>query len=316
MALTIDEISALTENLWVPLIADNTFTSNPVTARLWQRGTKEQGGVAIRAPLMFNKVGAAGTTRGFNPMSTVADDQFTATDFEWKEYYAAIVLSNREMFQNSGEPEQIDHLSAKSQAAEMTLRDLMGTGLFSDGTSNTELIDGLEAICQTSGTYPSGGGGIDRGVETWWAAGFNATGGTITAGTAFAWLQERVGNLTEQPNSPTMIVTTQTGFNTIFGAFETGQRFEDPGLASLGFETILFRRIPIVVDSHTSPAQSIYFLNENFLDLYSLREENFSFEPFRKPINQKAIIGYIFWTGNLVCNNPRFQGLEENVTGA
>jgi hypothetical protein len=316
LALTVDEISALTENLWVPLIADNVMLSNPLMARLWQRGPKVQGGVRIRAPLMFARVGAAGAIQGFDTMTIDADDQFTAADFEWKEYYAAIVLSHREMFQNSGEPEQIDHLSAKSQASEMTLRDLMGTGLFSDGVTNTKLIDGLNAAVNITGTYPSGPGGINRAVETWWQAGARSANGgvgNLTTTNGLVFLQTGVGLVTQQPNSPTMIVVSQAIFNVIMANFlgtgsGSGQQWEDPGLASLGFETILFRRIPIVVDSH-STADSTWFLNENFLQLYTLRDENFKFEPYRKPINQKVFVGYIFWTGNLICNNPRFQGV-------
>lgn len=311
MALTVDEISALTEKLYIPVIADNVFNSNPLLARLWQRGPKVTGGTVIRAPLMYARVGAAGAIRGFDVMNIDADDQFTAVDFEWKEYYAAIVLSRREMLQNTGVPAQLDHLSAKSQAAEMTLRDIMGTGLFSDGVTNTLLIDGLEAVVQTTTApaYPSGGGGLDPDVETWWQAGFRETLGLklSTPGNVFGQLQRGVGMVTEQPNSPTMIVTTQDVFNAIFAAFDDNQRFEDSGLASMGFETILFRRIPIVVDSHC-PAEVVYFLNENFLQLYTHSNENFTFDPFREPINQKAMVAKIFWTGNLICNNRRFQG--------
>lgn len=320
MALSVDEISALTENLWIPLIADNVFTSNPVMARLWTRGPKVVGGVAIRAPLMYAQVGAAGAISGFDVMNIDADDQFTAADFQWKEYYAAIVLSRREMFQNAGAPEQIDHAAAKAQAAEMTLRDLMGTGLFSDAT-DTKTIDGLETAVTTTGTYPSGGGGIDAGTETWWAAGFrDTTAQAITTATnVFPMLQEGVGNTTEQPNSPTIIVTDQAIFNTMFAAFEDNQRFHDDTLASMGFESIMFRRIPIVVDSHcptgitNADGGSVYFLNENFLQLYTHRDENFRFDPFKEPINQKVMVAKLFWTGNLVCNNRRFQGTFTRV---
>lgn len=322
MALTTDEISALTEKLWVPIIADNTFNSNPLMARLWQRGPKEAGGTAIRAPLMFARVGSAGAIRGFDTMVIDADDQFTAADWDWKEYYAAIVLSRREMLQNTGEPEQLSHLSAKAQASEMTLRDLLGTGLYSDGTANTKLIDGLDAVTGLTNTYPNSGGGsigIDRAAETWWAAGFRGTGGTavgvqLGVANALTFLQKASGRVTQQPNSPTMFVTTQANFDQIFNSYGPLQRFEDDHLASLGFETILFRRVPIVVDSHTTVTGvgglgALYVLNENFLQLYTHREENFRFDPFREPINQKVMVGKIYWTGNLICTNPRFQGV-------
>jgi hypothetical protein len=256
VALSVDEINALTEKLWVPVIADNTFGSNPLMARLWKRGTKEQGGTKIRAPLMYSKVGAAGAIRGFETMNTTADDQFTAADFDWKEYYAAIILSRREMFMNSGVPEQISHLSAKSQASEMTLRDLMGTGLFSNGLTNTKLIDGLEAIINDSNTYPSEGGGIDRGTESWWRPAFRTTAPYDIRGEAEAAIYYRlqlgVGRCTQQPNSPTMIVTNQGIFDYIFKSTHGPMQMSDPGLGDLGFHSIMFRGIPIVVDTSTA----------------------------------------------------------------
>lgn len=315
MALSIDEISALTQELVMPLIADNIFNSNPVFARLWAKGPKEQGGTAIRAPLMYAKVGASGAIRGFDTMQIDADDQFTAADFDWKEYYGAIVVSKREMLQNSGVPEQISHVSAKSQATEMSLRDTLGTGLYSDGTTNDKLIDGLDSICAITGTYPSGGGGINRADEAWWRAGFR----TATEAVSFANIQSNVGSVTEQPNSPTMMVTAQFGFDEFIGLLETNQRHTDSSLASLGFETVLFRNIPLVVDSHVNeptPGTNTnwFYLNENFLQLVSHKDENFDFVPFRQAFNQKVMVAYIFWTGNLVCNNPRFQGLVVATT--
>lgn len=330
MAVTIDEISALTEKLYLKVIGDNVFNSNPLLARMHARGMREEGGTAIHAPLMYAQVGASGAIRGFEPMTTDADDQFTAVDFGWKEYYAAIIVSRREMIINNGLPAKLKHLEAKSQAAEMTIRNLLGTGLQSDGVSNTRLIEGLLSVLSTTNTYPTtaaGDGtlGIDSAVETWWQAGFVGTatqaGGAplgADGSNAARVLQGLAGNVSEAPFGPTIYLTTQDGYNRIHlgittigttgGQYTSGQSFTDPDLASLGFEAILFRGVPIVVDSHVAAAQ-IQALNENFLDLVSHEEENFRFAPFREPTNQKAMIGYIFWTGNLVCNNRRFQGL-------
>lgn len=306
MALNVDEINALTLELVIPLIGDNVFTSNPLLARLHARGMKEQGGTVIGVPLMYAKVGAAGAIRGFDVMNIDADDQFTRVDYDWKEYYGAIVVSRREMLQNSGVPEQINHVAAKSQAAEMSMRDIMGTGLFSDAVTNDKLLDGLDGLCDTDNTYPSMNGGLNRSNETWWQAGFRDEA-TYTGSPTFTTLQWGVGTLTEQPNSPTLGITTQTLYNSFMDQLDELQRYNDPGLAQMGFDSVTFRGIPVVVDSHA--ADNYWFwLNENYLDLVSHKEENFDFQPFRMAYNQKAMVAYIFWTGNLVCNNCRFQG--------
>jgi hypothetical protein len=335
VAVTIDEISALTEKLYLPIIADNFFDSNPLLARMHDRGLRKDGGTAVHAPLLYAATGAAGAIRGFEPMTIDPDDQITAVDFGWKEYYAAIVLSKREMLINSGVPRKISHLEAKSQVSEMTLRNLIGVGMQSDGLS-TRLVEGLEAIVQTTGTYPNTSAGdntigIDCGVETWWQAAFRGTstgliGAAIGADGANAAraLQVLTGRASEAPFGPTIYLTTQEGFNrihngmTVVGAAGTGTggqqgMFTDAHLASLGYEIINFRGKPIVVDSHvlvgagggTDPR--LYALNENFLDLVSHEEEDFVFEPYRMPVNQKAMVGYVFWTGAMICNNRRFQ---------
>ena len=127
-------------------------------------------------------------------------------------------------------------------------------------------------------------------------------------------LQTWVGQATEQPNAPTIFVTTQNIFDGFYALATGKQQFEDSTLASLGFDSVMFRHIPVVVDSHC-PASNLFMLNENFLHLYSHRMENFKFSGYKEPTNQKGIIGFIYWTGNLVCNNSRFQGRLTAVEG-
>jgi hypothetical protein len=52
----------------------------------------------------------------------------------------------------------------------------------------------------------------------------------------------------------------------------------------------------------------MYFLNEDYLHLFYHKDRNFYFDPFRRPVNQDAIVGKILWMGQLVCDGPRMQG--------
>ena len=51
------------------------------------------------------------------------------------------------------------------------------------------------------------------------------------------------------------------------------------------------------------------FLNTKYLDFKVHSKRNFSFQDFQKPINQDARTAKIFWMGQLVCTNPRMQGM-------
>lgn len=79
------------------------------------------------------------------------------------------------------------------------------------------------------------------------------------------------------------------------------------------------------------PAQTFFFVNEDFIDFYALPMANttpanyksvdikgndyssvkglgFSFDEFIKPINQAALISHIYLAGNMISTRPRSSG--------
>ena len=63
----------------------------------------------------------------------------------------------------------------------------------------------------------------------------------------------------------------------------------------------------MIVDSHCK-ANSMYFLNEEYLFLCVHRDENMRRETIEKLETSNSMLMRIFWMGNLVSNNRRFQG--------
>ena len=74
------------------------------------------------------------------------------------------------------------------------------------------------------------------------------------------------------------------------------------------FSTLKFKGADVVADSHC-PDGVMLFLNTKYLDFKVHSKRNFSFQDFQKPINQDARTAKIFWMGQLVCTNPRMQGM-------
>ena len=134
---------------------------------------------------------------------------------------------------------------------------------------------------------------------------------TTTNGVAYLVrkMTQMYGALTIDNDSPDLIVMPQVMFDAYESSLQPSKRFEgDATLADAGFQTLKFKGSTCVVDSHV-PSGMMVFLNTKYLDFKVHSKRNFSFENFMKPINQDARTAKIFWMGQLVCTNPRMQGV-------
>jgi len=299
MALTYGEISSITSQYFVPKLVDNIFNSNALFQR-WRKKNYEKldGGTKIQVPLLYASTTAAGRYSGADTLDTTPNDQITAAEFDWKQYYANITITRLDELKNSGKSQIVNFVKAKVQAAEKTLANLLGTDLFGTG-STANSIYGLAAIAATSGTY----GGIAKGSYSWWQGQADAATTALT----FAVIRGMIGDCSVDGDGPTVGVCTQNVYDNIMSLLQPQQRFTDSDTVKAGFKNILWEGIPIVVDSHVA-AGDLYFINENYIQLNVHKDEDFRFEPFVKPINQNISTAKIYWTGALTCSNCRMQG--------
>jgi hypothetical protein len=71
MALTYDQISAITEKTFIKKLADNYFDSNALTARLKKNSLEMiDGGTSIIQPLAYANVTASGWYSGSETLNT------------------------------------------------------------------------------------------------------------------------------------------------------------------------------------------------------------------------------------------------------
>ena len=178
----------------------------------------------------------------------------------------------------------------------------MGTDIFNTGTDTTKIV-GLRAAVLASGTY----GGIARASNSWW----NATALTTTT-LSIPALRGLCGDVTIDNSKPTVHITTQDQFDKFYGLLQPQQRFADEK-ANGGFTHIMFEGKPVIVDSHC-PSGYWFALNEEYIKMQAHSDENFRFEPFQKPVNQNVSYAKIFWSGALIVNNPRMQGVFTSLT--
>lgn len=306
MALTYGEISSTTHKYFMPKLIDNIFTSNTLLMRARSKKwlTTKDGGERIMVPVMYAVTSAAGWYSGSDTLTTTANDQITAAEFEWKQAYANITITRLDQLKNSGASQVINFVKAKVQVAEKTLSDNIGTAIYNIGT-DADAIVGLRLAVDSAGTY----GGIDRSSYTWWAAQEDGT----TSALSLTAMEDTYGDCSIGNDKPTVLVSDQDIFDDYLALLQPQQRFQDSKTADAGFSNLLFRGTPYIVDNKC-PASHLFFLNEDYLSLCVHKDENFRFEPFIKPTNQNVATAKIYFAGALACSNCRMQGKMNNLS--
>jgi len=220
--------------------------------------------------------------------------------------YANITISDADEIKNSGsDAKVIDLVGAKTQLAEATLRDTLGTALYNDGTTTNAPVGLRAMVDSTSNTY----GGIDRSTNSWWQPQRDAS----TTSLSIAKMQSLFGDCTVDSDMPSLLLSNQDTHDTYHGLLQPQERYQDADTASGGFKSILFKGVPMVVDSH-SPSGDLWMLNEKYIMLKYHPDKNFSFEPFRRPTNQAGSFAKIYWSGAICSSNSRMQGVMTSLT--
>lgn len=310
MALSVNELNAATRKYYLPRLMDTIFDSNALWARLSKRSIPLDGGSKISVPLAYALTTSVGTYRDYDTFTFTPTEQITEANFDWGQYQVSVTISGREDAINSGKNAVLNLLKTKMAIAEKTLRKYMGDHLWSDGSAAAANgIIGLQAAID-DGTNTATYGAIDRTANTWWKAKYSANGAVGRALTT-RLMQSMMGDLTIDNDRPTLIMTTQNLYDKYFDLVSPHLRVTENELADLGFQNLVFVGRPIVVDARIPQVNSLdqmYFLNEEYIHLYHHKDRHFFLDPFRRPVNQDAIVAKILWMGQLCIDNPRMQG--------
>lgn len=306
MALTYDQLTAITEKKFIPKLVDNIFDSDILLKRMKEKGGYESqnGGEKILQPLIYAQTSASGWYSGADTLSTTDNEQFTSAEYTWKQAYANITISGRDKMINSGDAAKVNLVKSKVMIAEKTLQDKIGDGLYSAGTDAKSIV-GLRVICGTSKTV----GGISQTTYSWWASQADTSTTTLT----IAALQSLYNLCSINNESPSIITATRANYNRYYAQLQPQQRFTDSETAKAGFANLMFNGTPFVVSSKC-PTGYIFMLNEQYLKLWYHPERDFKLEPFQKVIGQDADNARVLWMGSLGSSNNRMHGYFSGIT--
>jgi hypothetical protein len=113
-----------------------------------------------------------------------------------------------------------------------------------------------------------------------------------------------------------MYTCRQNVYDEFWGLYQPHQRIENSDMAKLGFPGLLsFNGRPIIPDNHNE-AGTVNAFNEEFLFLCVHKDEDMRKETIERMETSNSMLMRMFWMGNLVSNNRRFQGKMSDLSTA
>ena len=298
-------------------IKDNVSKNNALYKRLGDKKQtrSEDGGLSIVAPLDYAANSTYQRYSGYDVLNVGASDVITAAEYQWRQIAINVVASGLELRTNSGESKIINLVKSRMRNAMRTFKNNFSADMYSDGTLPNQ-IGGLQALVADTGAGTVGG--IDSATWTFWknivqsAAAPLQGGGAITPSATTIeglmlplWLA-----LVRGDDHPDLIVAD----NNYFTFFENSQtslkRYTSADEAQGGFLSLKYKNADVIFDGGSGiPANRMYFLNTDYLEMVTHKDANLTVMDEMKPYNQDAAVVPILWMGNLVCSNRSLQGL-------
>src|SRR5436190_7338955 len=292
--------------------SDNVFNGLPLFAWMNKNGRKKTGldGAYVIEPLMYGKNTTNRWMTAYDSVDISAQDGLTAAQFNWKMLGGSVAMSEFEKAQNAGKSKIIDLWDTKIEQEKISAQDKLNTDLYGDGTGDgNAAITGLAAMITTTGTY----GNINRSTASnaFWRAIIDSTASVLSEND----MRTQYNNQSKNVTHPTIILTTQALYEKYESLLVPARRFVNDQMADLGFDNLTFHGVPIVYDDACTSG-TMFFLNDNYLGLRILGNNDFRWTEVRNPITQFVDVMLVVFMGQLTTSNSRFQGALTNRTAS
>jgi hypothetical protein len=344
-------VNSLVGDKVMPTVRRQVYQSDAFLNRLARNKQGYDGGRTIQQPLVWRtEIGE--WFSGADVLDTSITDTVQMAVFRPKNFAAKMVVTWDDERAVRG-PKMVKSLvSLKMQEVRRSAMHHLAADLFNDG-SDAKRLTGLQYILRdftgtAPGTLPSQTyGGITRagrydgsggGTQTnnWWvhqgdntaytdaaggAGGFDPyTAGQVSNVLGRMWANILLAAGTAQP--PTLMLSNVGCWTAYMNSLMLGDRRmypqQDTELAKAGYDNVKFHRATWIMDEKaprsSAKVEKLYFINEESVILVVDNEADFAFSPFVKPHNQLARIGWSLWRGELMCIEPRANGVISNIT--
>ena len=312
-----DSLTSITREKILPGIEDAISKDNLLFRRLWGKAERLDGAKDIEKVIRYGLSTQGGWYSGLDELHTGKDETRTRAIWNWRQVEQAITFSNIDIAKNGGSASVFKLLAEDMEDARLSIKDKIGEALFTaqSGDAIDSLVDATD-----DGTLGDSYGNISRDTYSWWGGQYNGTGGALS----LSMMATEYDLCTNGNEKPTLIVTDKTTWSAYEALLAPQIRINltQSGYPKVdgGFQALMFRDTPIIADEYCTSGY-MYFLNEKHLKVVTLKHPKyptdkmgFTVTDLKEPTNQDGQIGHILWWGNVICTNPKYQGVIRNIS--
>lgn len=336
-----DRVATTTKTALAPKLVDTVLNSNVLTSMVLNKPKKWSGNQML-FPIKYQNGVSGGSFAGTDTFDTTASNRRVNLTFNAKFYEKSVVLPFTEVDANNTEDGVLDLVGTEFAMAAQEMADELGTVFYSDGTGNSSKdFLGLKAI-DDDGTDAGTYGSLSRTTYTTLKSTVTASSGTLTLA-KMATLYNAVSSGQQKPNLAVCPEAVFSFYEQLLQPMERIQQVTTPSkgkgmMGEAGFTSLMYKGVPVIADEKAT-AETLFFLNMDFIDFYALPSKNYEAIPYGKssevvgndydglkgygfswsgwvrPTNAYMGIGHIVLGGELLSANPKRHGKLTGITG-
>lgn len=347
-----ERVLSTTQDKLLPAAMDTVLGSNFLALRLILGKAKPWVGHKIFKSVKYKKSPTGGSFSGLDTFDTSAVVNKARMGWDPTGYYQNVTIPGIEKAVNATNAQVINMVANAIDDATQDMADGLGDVLYGSADGTGKAFTGLLHIILDSGTI----GGLARSTYPTLNATVTASGGTISLA-KMATLTSNVSLSGSAKNRPTYFVCDETvwdlfeqllhpsvrhtyGMMTMKGPMKLGDGNGSGYAGGQGFVAVTWRGIPVVADEKAT-AQTMFAINENYLDFYGLKHPDLKpidlgsktieggpyeagevpskamglqWTGFKVPTNQLGEVGQVILLGNLMSFNPGRLGRLTGIT--
>lgn len=331
-------IQTTVQTKYLPYVVDTVLNSNVFFQRI-VRGGKKWGGRTLRAPIKVSKNTTGQSFRGYDTFSVAATDNRQFLEYTPSFYQITCSLPGDELSVADTEEKVLDLMKLTIQSDTEDMADDLGTLFYADGTGNSGKDPlGLGALVDDGSAVPTIGG-LSRSTFPTLQSTVTASSGTIS----LAKVDTLWAAVVSGAQKPTAIFTTEAVFN-FYGQLlrpqerinKEASRMKGGLFGTTGFTALDYNGKPVIMDEKCTSGAFI-MVNEDYVDWYALPFFNakpisyksqiegndyeapiglgFSWSDWIVPANAGAVVGHVYFGGQLITTNPKRHGKLTGITG-
>ena len=299
-------------------IVDNFFSATPFFWFIREKNRTKpwEGGDTLEVPLLYGEGGMAKDYKTYETLDVKPPTGITTSIWSLVHYRVPIMYSRPMANANRGEAGIVDLVGALKDQARLELTKAINSDLFSESAQQPTKINSMYQLMEenTAASQVKVVGGISKSSYSWWRHQYK----TISSASSgiLAGIRELHMNCSDGNDTPDLALCDDYTYINLEDKLQTAVRFVNPRAADWGFENVTYKGVTIMFDKsiadddHNGDGDgSLFMLNTKYLSLYIGTDADFRVVPPEWDFKQDAFVGGILVDLQLVCAQPRRQGV-------